>query len=403
MSEVIDRSLQEEARMRVQPVVAWLLENRLRIGRTPFLFSRFCERLRELGLPLDRATIHMPQLHPQLSARSLLWLREAGGAVETGHRHGNRNDTFYIKSPVRHIFEGGDVLHCPIAESGAQPFPVLDDLQATGFRDYVMLPMPFSTGRTNAVSFATKEAAGLGELDLAVLEASLPAFAAVLELNHVQRTARTLLDTYLGHDSGSRILNGAIRRGEGEEIHAVVWYCDLRGFTRLSQCQELEPVIGLLNDYFDCMARPVQARGGEVLKFIGDGMLAIFRCESTKEAKCQGADRAIAAAEDALAGIEALNREREAEGAAPLKVGIAIAVGKVMYGNVGAADRLDFTVIGPVVNLVARLEPLSVTLDPPIVVSEALASVSSRRFRSLGQFALKGIEGEQTALTPERE
>ncbi len=402
MSDVLERSLDEEARQRVRPVVSWLLEERLNIGRTEFLLTRYCERLREIGLPIDRATIHMPQLHPQLAARSLLWLRETGGAVETGHRHGDRNDAFYLNSPVRVIYEGGAIIHRRVERrAGPQEFPILEDLLRDGFVEYLMLPIVFATGRINAISFATKEQRGFDPLDRASLAATLPAFGAVLELNQAQRTARSLLDTYVGRGSGERILNGAVRRGQGEEIHAVVWYCDLRGFTQLSQREELAPVIALLNDYFDCMAAPVEANGGEILKFMGDSILAIFSCESTAAAKCDAADRAITASEEALAQIEAMNQRRAEQGQFPLRVGIAIGVGKVMYGNIGAADRLDFTVIGPVVNLVSRLEPLTVGLDPPIVVSEALAKVSRREFRDLGRFALKGIAEDQSAFTPQ--
>ena len=318
MSEVLEKSLDEEAQKRVRPIVSWLLEERLNIGRTSFLFALYCQRLREIGLQLDRATIHMPQLHPEISARSLLWLRETGGALETGHRHSDRTDEFYLRSPVRVIYEGGPRIHTRIAGQQGQPeFPIIEDLQRDGYAEYLMLPITFATGRINAISFATKEDKGFDALDQASLEATLPAFGAVLELNQTQRTARSLLDTYVGRDSGERILNGAVQRGQGEEMHAVVWYCDLRGFTKLSQCEELAPVIALLNDYFDCMAGPVEAHGGEILKFIGDAMLAIFSCESTAEAKCEASDRAVSAAEEALAGIEAMNRQREDRGANP--------------------------------------------------------------------------------------
>ncbi len=402
MSDVLEKSLDEEAQKRVQPIVTWLLEERLNIGRASNLLTYYCQRLREVGLPLDRATIHLPQLHPQIVARSLLWLRETGGSVETGHRHGDRSQDFYLRSPVRIIYEGGAKVHSRVASlEDRQEFPIIEDLHRDGYAEYLMLPIAFATGRINAISFATKEDKGFDALDQASLAATLPAFGAVLELNQTQSTARSLLDTYVGRDSGERILNGAVRRGQGEEIHAVVWYCDLRGFTKLSQCEELAPVIALLNDYFDCMAGPVVAHGGEILKFMGDAMLAIFSCESTPEAKCQASDKAILAAEEALAGIDEMNRQRQEQGAIPVRVGIAIGVGKVMYGNIGTADRLDFTVIGPVVNLVSRLEGLSLDLDPPIVVSESLARSSRRSFRELGRFALKGIPGEQVALTPE--
>ncbi len=196
MSDVLDKSLDEEAQMRVRPIVSWLLEERLNIGRTSYLLTLYCQRLREIGLPVDRATIHMPQLHPQIVARSLLWLRETGGSVETGHRHGDRSQDFYLRSPVRIIYEGGAKVHSRIASlNGPHEFPIIDDLHRDGYADYLMLPIAFANGRINAISFATKEEKGFDALDQASLEATLPAFGAVLELNQTQRTARSLLDT----------------------------------------------------------------------------------------------------------------------------------------------------------------------------------------------------------------
>ena len=397
---ISDGAVLEAAQRRVAPIVAWLLEERLNIGQSASLVSCLCERLHELGVPVERATIHMPQLHPQIAARSLLWTRGVGEAVESGHLHADATSEIYLQSPVRHIYEGGLKVRCRIADPHCPAdYPILDDLRGDGYTDYLMLPMSFSTERVNAISFATKDASGFSDLDVATLEAAIPAFGAVMELNHLRRTARTLLDTYVGRHSGEQIFNGAIQRGDGEEIHSVVWYCDLRGFTALSQSQDLNNVIALLNDYFDCVAKPVEDHGGEILKFIGDAMLAIFPCEATEQATCEAADTAIAAAEDALAGIDEINRAREAEGRDMIRVGIAIAVGKVMYGNIGATNRLDFTVIGPAVNLVSRLEPLSTDLERPIVVSEGLARASRRALRPIGRFALKGIADEQAAYT----
>ena len=397
---ISDGGVLEAAQRRVAPVVAWLLEERLNIGQSALLVSRFCERLRETGVPVERATIHVPQLHPQIAARSLLWTRGTGEAVESGHLHADSTSAIYLRSPVRHIYEGGLKVRCRIADPDCPAdYPILDDLRRDGYTDYLMLPMSFSTARVNAISFATKDADGFSDLDVATLDAAMPAFGAVMELNHLRRTARTLLDTYVGRHSGARIFNGAIQRGDGEEIHAVVWYCDLRGFTALSERQPLDRVIALLNDYFECVAGPVEAHGGEILKFIGDAMLAIFPCEATAGATCEAADAAIRAAEDALTAIEETNHARQADDRGPIRVGIAIAIGKVMYGNIGAANRLDFTVIGPVVNLVSRLEPLTVDLERPIVVSGVLARASRRTLRPIGRFALKGIADEQAAYT----
>ncbi len=375
-----------EAEARAQPIVAWLLQE---------------ERLRAAGLPVARASLHIQQLHPQLASRSLVWDRESGGTVELGHEHSIQSREMYLASPVRVIREGGGPLRRCLAEPGcALDFPILEELKARGLSDYTMRPLVFSSGTRNAVSFATDRPGRFSEPDIAVLDATLPAFAAVVELQQVRRTARDLLSIYVGPNTGERIFSGAIQRGKGEIIHAVIWYCDLRGFTALSETEPLQEVIALLNDCFDRMAEPVVKEGGEILKFIGDAMLAIFPCETKPEQLCDAADTALAAAEAAVAGIDALNEDRKGAGKAPVQCGVALHVGEVMYGNIGAADRLDFTVVGPAVNLVTRLEPLCASLDHPVIVSARLANASRRAFRSLGRHALKGIAEPQEALVP---
>jgi len=204
----------------------------------------------------------------------------------------------------------------------------------------------------------------------------------------------------VGPNTGERILSGAIRRGDGEVIHAVLWYCDLRGFTQLAETQPLGDVIALLNAYFDCVAAPVVERGGEILKFIGDAMLAIFPCEDREAALCDAAERATEAALAATAAVVGLHRSCAAEGKSGLSCGVALHVGDVMYGNIGADARLDFTVIGPAVNLVSRIEPLCGSLNVPLVVSAQLAKALARPLRSLGRHALKGIAEPQEIFTP---
>ncbi|MFQ6017242.1 MAG: adenylate/guanylate cyclase domain-containing protein [Kiloniellaceae bacterium] len=400
--EARETAITSGVRARAGPIIGWLMnDERVNPARSIFLLDRFARRLVEAGLPLARASLHIRQLHPQLSARSLVWDLEAGGAVETGHAHGVQNDRVYFASPVKSIFEGGDPIRrrledpdCPL------DFPILTELKNLGLTDYSIRPMIFSGGRPNAISIGSKRPGGFSELDIATLDAALPTFAAVLELQQLRRTARELLNTYVGHATGERIFNGAIKRGDGEVIHAVLWYCDIRDFTALTQNLPLDQVIALLNDYFDRIAAPIEARGGEILKFMGDAMLAIFQCEATQDEICRACDTALAAAEAALDGVATLNMSREAAGKPRVHCGIAIHVGEVMYGNIGAAERLDFTVIGPAVNLVSRLEDLCGALGCPILVSAGLARASRRNFRSLGRHALKGIAEPVEALTP---
>ena len=391
-----------EVERRAAPIVAWLLgEERVKPSRMAALLDSYARCAVEAGLPLARMSLHVRQLHPQLAMRSLVWDLEAGGSVELGHKDSARNVELYLASPVKPIFEGGPGIRRRLADADCPlDFPILRDLKERGLTDYVIRPLIFWGGQSNAISIATGDAGRFTDLDIAVLDATLPAFAAVLELQHLQRTARDLLSTYVGRNAGERVFNGAIRRGEGEILHAVIWYCDLRGFSRLSENLPLPEVIALLNDFFDVMAKPVTARGGEILKFIGDAMLAIFPCADEAPAMCLSCDAAIGAAEEALAGVAALNDARRTEGKDPIACGVAIHGGNVMYGNIGAADRLDFTVIGPAVNVVTRLQRLCAELNHPIVVTKSVACVSRRRFRSLGRHPMDGIASPPEVFAP---
>ncbi len=393
-------SLATEARARAAPIIAWLMdEERIAPARMAPLLERFACRLRDAGLPLARASLHLQQLHPQLASRSLIWHADDSGTVELDHEYSMQNLDVYLASPVKVINDGGGPIRRRLKAGCELDFPILEEAKAQGLTDYAMHPVHFSGGVINAVSIATDRPDGFTELDIAILDAALPAFAAVVELQHQRRTARDLLSTYVGPGTGERIFSGAIKRGDGEVIHAVLWYCDLRGFTELSETAPLDEVIALLNGFFDRMAAPVVAGGGEILKFIGDAMLAIFPCETNQAAVCGACDAALAAAEAAVAGVAEFNEARAAADKAPIHVGVAVHIGEVMYGNIGAADRLDFTVIGPAVNLVSRLEQLCAELDHPIVVSAALAGTVRRKFRSLGRHALKGIAAKQEAFT----
>ena len=395
-----NRALLEKVRPRVAPIIDSILEERTKASRTTLLFDLFARLVRSAHVPLTRATLSMPQLHPQLAARTLVWELESGGAVELGREHGIVETEMYQRSPIKLIYNGRPPIRRHLEDPDCpDDFPVLADLRMRGFTDYMIRALPFSTGARNAIGFATHQDGGFTDEDFAIIESVLPAFGSVLELQHMRSTARILLDTYVGHDTGGRVLNGAIKRGDGEIVHAVLWFCDLRDFTVLSESLPLEEVIALLNGYFDCVALPVEAQGGEILKFIGDAMLAIFPCGDSESQIRKAADRACAAADGAIAALAAANGDRERDGQQPIRCGIALHIGEVLYGNIGSASRLDFTVVGPAVNLVSRLESLCPLHDCPVVVSEAIAKVAMRRFRSLGEHELKGIIGTAEAFT----
>lgn len=392
--------LATEARVRASGLVDSLLSARTRQLRSTILFGEFCRGLIGLGLPLSRSMLSIGQLHPQIRARTMVWQAEAGGAMEIDRAHGIEATDTYLASPLRLIHEGEETIRRRIADDDCPiDFPILAELKAEGISDYFACCLNFSVGR-NVITFSTKRPDGFTDRELALVQATLPAFAAVMEMNHLRRTARTLLDTYLGPRTGDRVLAGAVKRGDGEMINAVLWYCDLRNFTELSETLPIDEVIGLLNDYFETMAAPVKAAGGEILKFIGDAMLAIFPLAGlTADGRCGACIDALNVASEALAGMTALNARRREAGKPPLRCGIALARGDVMYGNIGALERLDFTVIGPAVNLATRLEDLTRECDPPIIFDRQVAANAARPVRELGRFKLKGIAEEQPAFT----
>ena len=390
------------ARERAAPIVAALMDvERRAAARMAPLFDSFVGHLRAAGLPISRASLHIWQLHPQLAARSLVWDLERGGeTTELGHEYSIQSQDTYLASPIRVIREGAEPIRRRIEQSDCPlDFPILKDLKARGFTDYSIRPLLFSGSTPNAISIATDRPGGFSEPDLAVLDATLPAFAAVAELRQLRRTARDLLNTYVGPNTGERIFSGAVKRGDGEIIHAVLWYCDLRGFTTLAEKQPLAEVLALLDAYFDAIAQPVVARGGEILKFMGDAMLVIFPCEQREQDICGACDLALEAAEEAVERVCALNDTHRPKDGTTIECGVAVHVGEVMYGNIGAADRLDFTVIGHAVNLVARLAKLCADLDKAILISGAVAGMSRRELAALGRHHLKGIDAPQEAFT----
>jgi adenylate cyclase len=321
------------ARARVAPIVSWLMnEERLSAARIARLFTNFMGRLHEAGLPVTRGSLHIQQLHPQLASRSLIWYLDTGETSELGHEYSIQNQDMYLTSPIRVVRESGEPIRRRLGLAGcAAEFPVLEELETRGFTDYTMRPLVFSGGARNAISIATDRAGGFSEPDLAMFDATLPAFAAVAELQQLRRTARDLLNTYVGPNTGERIFSGAVKRGDGEIIHAVLWYCDLRGFTALAEKQPLEEVLALLDAYFDAIAQPVVERGGEILKFIGDAMLAIFPCEQRENAVCDASDLALEAAEEAVRRVCALNDTHRPADGTTIECGVAVHIGEMMY------------------------------------------------------------------------
>jgi adenylate cyclase len=257
--------------------------------------------------------------------------------------------------------------------------------------------LPFANGQTSYVSFATKAASGFAEEALNVLEALRPFLARRLELESSYYATRALLDVYLGKNAARRVFAGAFQRGKGELLSAAIWFSDMRDFTALSDRSAPAQVVETLDRYFDAVATAISAGGGEVLKFIGDAVLAVFPLGDDPRAACRSA---LGAAEEAFRSIEAINRDRAARGEEPISIGVALHRGEVMYGNIGARARLDFTVISSAVNEASRLESLCKQLGTPLALSEAFATTAEPDdVVDLGEHALKGVKAPLRVFT----
>jgi adenylate cyclase len=262
------------------------------------------------------------------------------------------------------------------------------ELRALSLTDYVAWPLYHTLGKKHAVAFSTDRASGFDDAHIAALSELLPILALVSEIRMKNRLARTLLETYVGSHAGEMILAGATRRGSGTTVRAAIMICDLREFTRISDSWPRDDVIDLLNDYFDAMSEPIARHGGEILKFMGDGLLAIFPL--SKPSACADLLHAVSEARQAMTE---LNGNSRASGGAPLNFGIGVHVGDVMYGNIGSRARLDFTVIGPAVNMASRLETLTKQLARTVLLSRAFADLVAGEFEleRLGEHPVRGF------------
>jgi len=372
----------------------WLL---FEVGNTSDLagfLDTFGGELEANGLAVWRVTFHIPTFHPEQRAFSFEWT--SGGTTEmTPRAHGIELTATYLTSPLRIVVESGRTLRRRL--DAPQPdLPALQELHATGATDYLMVPLKLLL-RTAGISFTTCRPGGFTDGDIAALETAAAAATPHISLRSIRLSAINLINTYVGRGAGERILAGQFRRGDSETIHAAIWYCDLRGFTRLSDALPRDELIAVLNQWFETMVRAVESEGGEVLKFIGDGMLAIFPSAPDDAGACCRA--ALRAARLALAAMDTLNHERRAVDKDALHFGLALHIGDVSYGNIGAPHRLDFTVIGPAVNFASRLEEQTKLTDHSLLISQQFAVAAGEQLQPIGRLHLRDIAGPQEIFT----
>ena len=376
------------------PIARWFVTEAYRITDTAELVAAAGEQLVLSGIPLYRLAYFQLTLHPGFAGKGYTWRR--GRGVETGTRpHGDNQDPDYRDNPLPPVLEQQKTVRVRLDRVEPQA-PLLRQLKAEGATDYVALPLLFTTGHVDALSVVSDAPDGFSMADLDRMFLLQFAFTRLVEIHSLRDKATYLLDAYVGRAAGQRILAGDVRRGEGQTIEAVIWYCDLRGFTRASDSLPRDAIIALLNDYFDTMGALVTSAGGEILKFMGDGMLAIFPVPSPGQ-RGETASRAMRAAASAVDAMLVLNRVRATEGEPAVRFGLALHIGEVMFGNIGASQRLDFTVIGPAVNYAARLEKLCSPLDRSVILSAPIAGLlPEHEIEALGRHAMKDIDVPQS-------
>lgn len=387
---------------RLAPVVRWLMGEGRFITRLPDFIDATCDRIVRAGLPLWRFRIGFRTIHPQLLAMGVLWVRGHPARVMNA-RHGIEQSDDYMGSPIQHVFENGEPLRKRLDHLDADnDHSVLHSIARAGATDYLALPLKFSQGGVNVLILATDASAGFSDGDLRDLEDFANYFAPLIEVFATRQLAVSLLDTYVGPRTGQRVLQGTIKRGDGECIFAAMWFSDLRDFTPLTESLSMEELLQTLNEYFELVAAAVTARGGEILRFIGDAMLIVFP-SIDKERVGDACTAALESAQDAFSALAALNHRRRRAGRPEIRFGVGLHVGEVIYGNVGAPNRLDFTVMGPAVNRTARLESLTKSVDIPLLMSSEFARQISLPVQSLGRHTMKGVAAPQEVFRLEHD
>ena len=353
------------------------------------ILVEMCEKLLASGVPVTRATLHFRTNHPQWMGARILWTEGLVEARINTFAYGVENTPQFQHSPVNEIYNGADEVRKRLEGTAEDDdYPLYQELREDGLTDYIAWPIDHTFDKRHVVTFATNRPGGFESEHVDFLRDLLPAVTLISEIRLKNIMARTLLQTYVGPHASEQILSGVTTRGSGATVGAAIMICDLRDFTAISDLWPRDDVIHLLNDYFDAMSDPIERHGGEILKFMGDGLLAIFPL--TKETACLDLLQAIREGQAAMAR---LNQHHARVGREPLRYGVGVHVGDVMYGNIGSRTRLDFTVIGPAVNVASRLESLTKEVKRPVLLSRAFVEMAScaKDMESLGTFPLRGL------------
>jgi len=373
----------------LQKITDWLIDGARSAPSPPLMMAETCERLVGAGIPLWRVNVFIRTLHPDIFGFSFVW-RPGEEVTVTSASFDAPDSQEFKSSPLAILYETASEVRYRLDDPESARFPFLDDMRAEGVTDYFAAPLLFADGLINSSSWTTKQPGGFSNAQLDGLRSLIPPLARLIEIISLRRRASLLLDTYVGNRAGERILGGQIRRGHTDTMDAAIWLSDLRGFTALSDRLPAETVVDILNSYFDCQVSAIKTHGGEVLKFMGDGLLAVFPIDEYVGDVRQVCSRVLEAARDSRASVEALQYPI-GETVERFRFGVALHVGKILYGNIGGGNRLDFTCIGPAVNLAARLEKIAGRLNRTIVASAGFAGICAGGWTELGEFPIAGF------------
>ena len=386
-------------------LAAWITDAGLAGHSETATLEGICDRAVTLGLPLARVTALIDTLHPIYEGRAFIWKRDKNETAISEYDRSSQNLRRWVGSPFYYLEKNDEsLLRRRLTAETEKEFPVFPELRAEGMTDYVAMVNRFAAdgivGNMDCVysSWTTDAPAGFRDADVADIGRLMPLLALTLKATSLARIAGTLVETYLGRDAGRRVLEGRISRGVAEQIEAAIWFSDLRGYTRLSDTAKPEEIIPLLNEYADAIISAIHEHGGDVLKLMGDGVLAIF----TAADRSRACEAALTAAEDAPRRVAEVNGRRSADGLPTTELYLGLHIGEVFYGNIGSKERLDFTIVCPAVNEVSRIASMCRSVDQPLLVSSAFATAlgaSRSRLVSVGRYALRGVSRPQDLFT----
>ena len=378
-----------EQQAKIDALIDWMIDGARPAANAVDIIECICTRLLDAGVPIDRFGLFIWTMHPNLTGRRFIW-KMAEGVDRVDAPSQLFSTAIYTDNPLPHVIERKQTIRRHLEDPNCpEDYIIVGELREQGFTDYVAQPLIYINGDTHVCTWSSATPGGFSDQDVAILDRVRKPLARLTETYMLRLDATYLLSTYVGRNSGAHILDGKVHRGDGGEVEAVILFADLKGFTRLSNSVSGDALVNLLNDTFDCLVPAVMAHGGEILKFMGDGFFAIFPVKEKLDTETQlrAAVSAVFEGQDALAAAEFDH-----------KIGIRTALhhGRFHYGNIGGGDRLDFTAIGPDVNLTARLLTAATELDCDNVMSEAAAAILPEHCKEAGTVSLKGFGADQT-------